>query len=383
MAAETEQAPDKGKESQTGPPPAATVAEPPAGEDKMHWPDEPKHELVAAPKGPEDQTQLWFDDAGIARLERVAQIFARSDIVPERFRDKKEDCAIILEMAWRHNADPMMFFQGMYVVHGNPGMEAKLAIALANCSGMFTTKIQYEMHGEKGTMERSCTAWAIDKDTGQRCEMTVDMGMAQREGWTKPGKGGYPSKWTTMPEMMLRYRSAAFMLRLYAPDVLYGMKTANELEDIHTREVEVEVLGDQAKQIAEKARAGTSARPAPTTRAVTEERPIGDVMADATRVEDPAKGPPEHPEADDRRQEAEPANGRQDSLFGNRDTGEMSNDEMRRERLDLCTLYADLSQSAKKAGVLSDDGVLDLTRTTTPKLKAECSRLADLIAEQG
>lgn len=379
MAAETEQAPDKGRETQTGPPPAATVAEPPDADQEVLLPDEPKHELVAAPKDLEDQTQLWFDDAGIARLERVAKIFAGSDIVPERFRDRKEDCAIILEMAWRHHADPMMFFQGMYVVHGNPGMEAKLAIALANKSGAFTTKIQYQMHGDIGTMDRSCTAWAIDKETGQRCEMTVDMGMAQREGWTKPGKGGYPSKWTTMPEMMLRYRAAAFMLRLYAPDVLYGMKTANEIEDIHARDVEVEVLEGQAKQIADKARAGTSSTPAPKTEPVTEERPIGDVMADATRVEDPAKGPPQQP-ADD---EPPAAEGTQASLFGNRDTGQLSNDEMRKERLDLCTLYADLSQSAKKAGVLSDDDVLDLTRTTTSKLKAECSRLADLISEQG
>ncbi len=377
MAAETEQAPDKGKESQTGPPPAATVAEPPAGEGESLLPAEPKHELIPATTGPGNRRQLWFDDAGIARLERVAKIFASSGIVPERFYDKKEDCAIILEMAWRHNADPMMFLQGMYVVHGNPGMEAKLAIALANKSGVFTTKIQYEMHGEQGTMERSCTAWAIDKETGQRCEMTVDMGMAQREGWTKAGKGGHPSKWTTMPEMMLRYRSAAFMLRLYVPDILYGMQTSEELEDIHAREVEVEVLERQAKQIADKARGGALSQP--VTMEVTGERPIGEIMDDATRVEDPAKGPPQQP-ADD---EPPAANGTQASLFGNRDTGEMSNEEMRKERLDLCTLYADLSLSAKKAGVLSDDGVLDLTRTTTPKLKAECSRLADLIAEQG
>ncbi len=374
MAAETEQAPETGKEQETDAAPAATVAEPPAGEGESVLPAEPKHELVPA-QGPEDQAQLWFDDAGIARLERVAKIFAASGIVPERFYGKKEDCAIILEMAWRHNADPMMFLQGMYVVHGNPGMEAKLAIALANKSGVFTTKIQYEMHGEKGTMDRSCTAWAIDKETGQRCEMSVDMEMAQREGWLS--KNG--SKWKTMPEMMLRYRAATFMLRLYAPDVLYGMKTANELEDINARDIEVEVLDGQAKQIADKARAGTSSWPAPVTMAVTGERPIGEIMDEATRVADPAKGPPQQPTDD----EPPAAEGTQASLFGNRDTGEMSNEEMRKERLDLCTLYADLSQSAKKAGVLSDDQVLDLTRTTTPKLKAECSRLADLISEQG
>jgi hypothetical protein len=35
-----------------------------------------------------------------------------------------------------------------------------------------------------------------------------------------------------MPELMLRYRSAAFFARLYAPDITLGMQTAEEVEDI-------------------------------------------------------------------------------------------------------------------------------------------------------
>ena len=35
-----------------------------------------------------------------------------------------------------------------------------------------------------------------------------------------------------MPELMLRYRAATFFGRLYAPDILMGMRTAEELGDI-------------------------------------------------------------------------------------------------------------------------------------------------------
>jgi hypothetical protein len=52
--------------------------------------------------------------------------------------------------------------------------------------------------------------------------------MAKAEGWsTKNG-----SKWLTMPELMLRYRAAAFFARLYAPDITLGMMTAEEVVDI-------------------------------------------------------------------------------------------------------------------------------------------------------
>jgi hypothetical protein len=52
--------------------------------------------------------------------------------------------------------------------------------------------------------------------------------MAKAEGWlTKQG-----SKWQTMPELMLRYRAAAFFGRLYAPDIMMGMHAVEEIQDV-------------------------------------------------------------------------------------------------------------------------------------------------------
>lgn len=51
--------------------------------------------------------------------------------------------------------------------------------------------------------------------------------MAVKEGWyTKNG-----SKWQTMPEMMLRYRAASFFGKLYAPELLMSIQTAEEVQD--------------------------------------------------------------------------------------------------------------------------------------------------------
>jgi hypothetical protein len=64
------------------------------------------------------------------------------------------------------------------------------------------------------------------------------MAMAKAEGWlTKSG-----SKWQTMPELMLRYRAAAFFARLYAPDITLGMATTEELRDSNEREIQAAVV---------------------------------------------------------------------------------------------------------------------------------------------
>jgi hypothetical protein len=77
--------------------------------------------------------------------------------------------------------------------------------------------------------DRSCVAWAYEKGTEDILEgPPASLEMAIKEGWyTKNG-----SKWVTMPELMLRYRAAAFFGRLYAPDILMGMHTEEEIEDI-------------------------------------------------------------------------------------------------------------------------------------------------------
>ena len=52
--------------------------------------------------------------------------------------------------------------------------------------------------------------------------------MAKAEGWfSKP-----ESKWRTMPENMLRYRSASFFARTHLAEYLLGMGTIDEARDI-------------------------------------------------------------------------------------------------------------------------------------------------------
>jgi hypothetical protein len=159
---------------------------------------------------------------------RIASAFSKSELVPAAFHNKPENCFVALQAALRLEVDPFMFLQSCYVVHGKPGIEAKLAIALLHKSGRIKGTICYEMNGEG--MKRQCTARAVDAVTGEWIEQTVTMQDAKAEGWID--KSG--SKWKTIPDLMLKYRSAAWLIRLHYPDVIMGMQTKEEVEDCQT-----------------------------------------------------------------------------------------------------------------------------------------------------
>lgn len=199
-----------------------------AGEQKV------RDELVAAQEAlriARLDADITFGPEGMqcknmAALWRLANMYAKSRLVPQQFQGKPEDCCIALQMAMRLRVDPFMFMQACYVVHGRPGVESKLAIALANNAGAFRDRIKFKLEGTGPN--RTCTAFAHDADTGERCEQTVSMAMAKAEGWiSKQG-----SKWQTMPDLMLQYRSAMFLIRLHCPEVLMGMQTVEELADV-------------------------------------------------------------------------------------------------------------------------------------------------------
>lgn len=179
--------------------------------------------------------QQAFEDA-----QRMAGLLTASDLVPAAFRGKQNlaNAVIALEMAQRMGASPLAVMQNMYVVHGKPSWSAQFIAAAINSSGRFSP-IRYQMTGEQNTDQRTCIAWATDQ-SGEKLEgPPVSIAMAKKEGWF--GKNG--SKWQTMPELMLRYRAVTFFGRLYAPEVLMGMRSTDEV--IELPETEPGVFGSE------------------------------------------------------------------------------------------------------------------------------------------
>lgn len=192
-------------------------------------------------------TQIAREAAAFDMLQRQAKMFSASTLVPKDFQGNIANCAIAINIAKRLGTDPFMTIQNVDVIHGRPSFRATFLIAMVNSSGRFEP-LQFRMEGTEGAADRSCIAWAKSKDDGAILEgPKITLAMAKAEGWsTKSG-----SKWITMPELMLRYRSAAFFARLYAPDITLGMMTADEAQDVAVRDV-TPVPARSSKLFAEK-----------------------------------------------------------------------------------------------------------------------------------
>ncbi len=196
---------------------------------------------------------------------RTAKLLSSSTLVPAAYRandDKKVEnknaipnCVIALNMACRMGADPLMVMQNLYVVEGRPSWSSQWIIAAINGCGRFSP-LRFEIRslGEKEVeysvtewvnRERTtkklkatvqnieCVAWATEKESGEKITSpAVSVEMAVKEGWY--GKNG--SKWQTMPEVMLRYRTASFFGKLYAPELLMGLQTVEEIQDARVME---------------------------------------------------------------------------------------------------------------------------------------------------
>lgn len=162
--------------------------------------------------------------------QRVAKSLASSDLVPKEYRNNIPNTLIALEMASRIGTSPLMVMQHLDIIYGRPSWRSTFLISAINSSGKFDS-LRFNISGSGDSL--ACIAWTTDKKGNKLEGPAVTMEMAKKEGWYS--KNG--SKWQTMPELMIRYRSAAFFARLYCPEITMGMQTAEEVIDITYEEI--------------------------------------------------------------------------------------------------------------------------------------------------
>ena len=174
----------------------------------------------------------------VDEMYRNAQIFASSTFVPDQFRNKPEDCMIALDLAFSLGIKATTIFPNLYVINRRPALAAQFMIALVNRSGQFS-RIQWE-EGTDGTVEYErfgrtvkvpnyyAQAYFTELATGEKLYSTrVDIALAKANGWLTKNE----SKWQTIPREMARWRSAAWLVKNYAPEVVLGFEFADELAD--------------------------------------------------------------------------------------------------------------------------------------------------------
>ena len=163
--------------------------------------------------------------------QRQAKSLCESNLVPISYQGQKglSNCLVALEMSKRMNLSPLTVMQNLNIIHGVPSWSAQFISSQILGCGRFSN-FDYVVSGEGASLSVYCEAIRVE-DSKKVKGTTVSMKMAREEGWTRN------SKYTSMPEVMLRNRAATFFGRQYIPDLLLGVQTSEEVVDIQPLDV--------------------------------------------------------------------------------------------------------------------------------------------------
>lgn len=207
---------------------------------------EPEQPEAVAPL-PADPRTPGYDDilsspAAFRHAMELASTLSRSQLLPAAFRGRPEDVFMAILLARKMGEDVFTILSNVHFVSGKPGWSAPFLIARANGSGVFEGELSFETTGEQDDLAVTCSA--VLKKSGKRVSKTVSLHMARADGWTRN------AKYSSIPEQMLSYRAATFLIRLYCPAILFGLHTADEWEDVAASRRVISVGEDKRREMA-------------------------------------------------------------------------------------------------------------------------------------
>lgn len=165
--------------------------------------------------------------------QRRATALSKSAFFPNALKNDVASAVIIYDLANRMNISVMEVAQSIFIIYNKPSFETKFLVARLNESGKIKGSLRTVISDDK----KSAYCEATCSVTNEILKgMTYTLDIAKAEGLID--KSG--SKWKTMPELMLRYRAQSNFINEYFPEIKFGCKTKEEVEDI-------EILNDGFK----------------------------------------------------------------------------------------------------------------------------------------
>ena len=168
---------------------------------------------------------------------RLAQMMAKSELVPKSFRNKPEDVLVAIQLGTEIGFAPMQALQSIAVINGRPSVWGDGFLALIMGSALYRDHAEYyEVAGQRvegltaealkaDTTAAVCTFWRRGKPEPVTRRFTV--GQAKKAQLFD--KRDTP--WITYPDRMLLMRARSWAGRDCFPDLLRGIRTAEEALD--------------------------------------------------------------------------------------------------------------------------------------------------------
>ena len=198
---------------------------------------DPDHVLAPQPKGARIPVAMGVSPKTLDEAWRLSQILATSELVPKPFRGKPADVLVAMELGMELGFAPLQALQSVAVINGRPSVWGDGLLAIITASPLFENVDEYfEVDNQrrdglvaddwkKDSTCAVCTFTRHNKPTPVTCRFTV--GQAKKAGLlTKEGP------WQSYPDRMLKMRARGFAARDAFPDLLRGLKAAEEVQDI-------------------------------------------------------------------------------------------------------------------------------------------------------
>lgn len=189
-------------------------------------------ELLPAPKSTAEAMEL-------------AKTLASSQLIPKAFQQRPGD--VFVAMMWSHSLGiPIVQgLQGIAVINGKPSLYGDALLAVCMGSGQMAD-IEESVTGSADNLTATCKVTRRGKPTP--VVSTFSMADARAAGLL-----GKPGPWKQYTSRMLKMRARAFALRDAFPDVLSGIASAEEMQDVEGTATE-KATENVAEQVAKMPR---------------------------------------------------------------------------------------------------------------------------------
>lgn len=166
-----------------------------------------------------------LDTSRFEHMQRIAGTMAACSLIPDALQGKTPqatlaNCFLVVNQAVRWNMDPFAVAQSVSVVHGKLCYEGKLVAAVLEQK--LGIRLRYEWNNGTG----DALGIKVSGEFPDGRVETIDGTVGQ---WKTTGNN---SPWGKLPKLMLAYRGSREWARLFAPGVMLGVYTDDELQDM-------------------------------------------------------------------------------------------------------------------------------------------------------
>jgi len=208
---------------------------------------------------------MILDAQAFAQIEKLANLMATGKSTIPAHLKSVGDCMAVTMQALQWKMNPWSVAQKTFLVNGVLGYEAQLVAAVINSSGSISSRFAFEYYGpweniigkfniktgDKGK-EYRVPGWKLEEEKGIGIKVSATL-----KGESEPrvldlllaqARTRNSTLWADDPKQQIAYLAQKKWARLYAPDVILGVYSADELQDNSSiKDIEGEVISETSE----------------------------------------------------------------------------------------------------------------------------------------